>query len=218
MSNKIKLNAKTREKKENINSIKAAGYIPVVVYGPGVENQNLKINKVEFEKVYNLAGESNLIDLIVEKNEPIPVLVKDIEKNPIKNTVIHVDFYQVDMNKQVTAEIQLNFIGEPRAIKEVGAFLVKNIDTLEVKCLPGNLVDKIDVDISGLEKFNDALRVGDIKLPEGIVVTQSSHEIVVTVVEPHKEEVIVKTEVKAATPEAKKEVKKEVKKEDKSKK
>ena len=178
----IKLSAQVRISKEKLG----ADFIPGVVYGKGVENNNLKIKKVDFEKAFSKAGESNLISLDFGSG-PVKVLVKDIQREVLKNTFTHVDFYQVNMKEKITAEIPFHFIGEAKAIKELGGVLIKDMSHLEVECLPGDLVDHIDVDISGLNTFEDGIRINDLILPSGISAVSHTNEMITAVREPKVE-------------------------------
>jgi large subunit ribosomal protein L25 len=189
MTTEVKLSAQLRsEKNGNIKKVRESGYVPANVYGPGTENKNIKVKEVDFQRVFNAAGESHLIDLTIGGGAPVKVIVKDVQRHPIKGSIIHVDFYQVDMSKKIITEIPLRFVGESRAVKELGGILIKNMDSLEVKCLPGDLVDSIDVDLSGLNNFHDVIRAGDLILPPGIELTEDENETIASVVEPSKEE------------------------------
>ncbi len=178
----IKLSAQARVSQEKLS----VDFIPGVVYGKGAENHNLKIKKVDFEKAFSKAGESNLISLDFGSG-PVKVLVKDTQRNPLKNTFTHVDFYQVNMKEKITAEIPFHFIGEAKAIKELGGVLIKNMSHLEVECLPGDLIDHIDVDISVLNTFEDAIRINDLVLPPSISATSHTNEMITAVREPKVE-------------------------------
>ena len=179
----FKIKVEKREKKEKLSK----DFIPAVLYGKEIESQSLKIRKAEFEKIFAGAGESNLIELDLE-GAKIKVLVKDIQRNVLNHSLTHADFYQVNMKEKVVAEIPLNFIGESKAVKELGGMLNKDLDNLEVECLPGDLVDHIDVDISVLTSFDDAIRIGDLKLPNGVIATGEAEEMVASVKEPKIEE------------------------------
>ncbi len=186
----IKLAAQLREKNEKIS----VDLIPAVLYGKGLENKNLKLKKVEFEKAFKAAGESNLIDLDFGSG-PVKVLVKDVQHDVMKNFYTHADFYQVNMKEKITTEVPLHFVGESKAIKELGGTLIKDMDSLEVECLPSDLVDHIDVDISVLNTYDDAIRVNDLTLPKGIVLVHHTNDMVAAVKEPRVEvEEPVKTE------------------------
>jgi large subunit ribosomal protein L25 len=187
----IKLEAKIREEENGkAKDLRVKGFVPANVYGSDFPAKSVKIKETDFKRAFNLAGESHLIDLIIDNNPAEKVIIKEVQKDFIKDKVIHVDFYRVDMAKKIVTEIPLNFIGESSAVKELGGTLIKNTDTIEVKCLPGNLVDKIDVDLSCLVKFHDAIKMNDLKLPSGMELTATSDEIVVTVLEPVKEEIV----------------------------
>lgn len=179
----LKLTAQLREPKEKLS----ADFIPAVLYGKGVANKNLKIKKIDFDKAFSKAGESNLIDLDFGDGS-VKVLVKDYQKDAVKGFFTHADFYQVNMKEKITAEIPLHFIGESKAIKELGGALIKDMDALEVECLPGDLVDHIDVDISVLNTYDDAIRVNDLKLAKGLSLVQHTNEVVAAVMAPKVEE------------------------------
>lgn len=200
----FKLKAEKREKNEKL----AADFIPAVLYGKGIENQSLKVKKVDFEKAFSAAGESNLIDLDFG-NGSVKVLVKDLQRDVLKYTFTHVDFYQVNMKEKIVTEIPLHFTGEAKAVKELGGMLMKEINELEVECLPSDLVDHIDVDVSVLNTFDDVITVADLTLPKGLKMEHhNAEDVVAMVVEPKAqvEEVKPAEETPAAAPaDAKKE-------------
>jgi len=188
MIKEIKLEAQIRTKENGKpKKIRSQNFIPAVLYGPSMESRNLKIKKIDFERIFALAGESSLIDLAISQKKPVKVLVKEVQKDPLKATIIHIDLYQVDMNKKITTEIPLHFIGESEAVKELGAVLVKTIDSVEVECLPGDLVNHIDVDLSVLKNFHDAIKTNDLKLPAGMKLVNETNDIVANVIEPKAE-------------------------------
>ena len=191
----IKLSAQLREKKEKLGP----DYLPGVLYGKGIDNKSLKFKKVDFEKVFSLAGESNLIDLNYGEDE-IKVLVKDTQRDVVKNFLTHVDLYQVNMKEKITTEIPLHFVGEAKAVKELGGALIKDISSVEVECLPADLVDHIDVDISVLNTFDDAIHLHDLHLPQGMVLVHQTNEVVAAVKEARVEEepAVAETEAEAA--------------------
>jgi len=178
----IKLTAQKRESGEKLNK----DVVPAVLYGKGLNNEHLKINRVEFEKVFKVAGESNLINLDFGDGV-IPVVVKDIQTDVLKGFFTHVDFYQVNMKEVIKAEIPLHFIGEAKAVKELGGVLIQDMDAVEVECLPGDLVDHIDVDISVLHDYTDAIRLEDLKIPNGLTILSQTNDMVAAVREPRVE-------------------------------
>lgn len=179
----FKLKAQPRERKEKLDKDQLAG----VVYGKGLESRSIKMSKPEFLRVFNEAGESNLIELDLE-GEKFSVLVKEIQTHPVNDLYIHVDFYQVNMKEKITTEIPLEFFGESKAVKELGGIIIKELTEIEVECLPGDLVDHIEVDISKLEDFNDVIKVSELNVPKKMEVLNDADTVVAMVTEPREEE------------------------------
>lgn len=182
------LSAKTRKDfGKKTKSLKRQGSIPAVVYGPGVENVAIEVDEKEFKKVFQKAGESSLIELVVDK-EKKPILVHEIQKDPVSNKIIHIDFLQPNLKEEVEVAIPLNFEGVALAEKDLGGTLVKNILELSVKALPQNLPHEIKVDISVLKTFEDHILVKDLVLPQNVQVLKNPEEIVASVLPPQKVE------------------------------
>jgi len=205
----IILKAQIRGQKEKLS----VDFVPAVLYGRGVASVSLKAKRGELDKAVSLAGESNLITLEVEGDKIVKVLIKEIQRSGLNGTLLHVDFFQVDMSSKITTEIPLHFVGESKAIREMSGFLMKDIDMLEVECLPSDLVDHIDIDISVLEKFHDEITTADLVLPKGIELTSDVVRIIASANPPR-----VQVEEVVVAPVAPVDAKEEVKTEDKDKK
>jgi large subunit ribosomal protein L25 len=186
----LKLQAQKRDVAENVKDMIKSGLIPAIVYGPKLKvNKLIKIGANDLRKTVSAAGESTLIDLIIDGKSDGQVLIKEAQRDPIKDTLIHTDFYEVDMTKEIHTEIPLHFIGESRAVKELAGVLIRSINEVEVKCLPSDLVNHIDVDISLLNSFDDVIKIHDVKLPKGIKLAHETDDVVATVAEPKAEEI-----------------------------
>jgi large subunit ribosomal protein L25 len=162
--------------------------LPIVVYGPGSENLNLKVNYQEFLKVLSAAGESTVVDLSVG-DKTMQVLIHKVQKNPVTDKVIHVDLYQFDKKKKFSVEVPINFVGESKAVKE-GGVLVTNINSILAECLYTDLISEIKVDLSVLENINDSIYVSDLKVSEGVNFLTSKDQIIVAVKPMRAQEVI----------------------------
>lgn len=178
----LKLKAQKRKAKENIG----ADELAAVVYGNGLETQSLKLNRSEFSKVFAIAGESNLIELDLDGNTT-KTIVKDIQRHPVKDLIRHVDLYQVNMKELIDAEIPLHFVGESKAVRELGGILIKEINDLKVECLPGDLVNNIDVDISVLKTIDDVIRVEDLNIPKTMTALIDGDTIVAMIAQAKEE-------------------------------
>lgn len=168
---------KVRDLKENI---------PAIIYGSGTENQQLVVNRIQFEKVFTQSGESGLISLKLEDGKEFPVIVKDIQTDAMKGRIIHIDFFKVNMDKTVIAEATVHFTGEAPAIKNHGGVVVEHISHLEIECLPKDLIKSIEIDLSHLENIGDAIHVGDIVLPKGVTSKHLPTDVIVNVIELRK--------------------------------
>ena len=191
------LKAKTREETgKKVNQLRKQGKIPAVLYGHKVKSMNLVVDYVTFERIFRQVGESALINFIIDERKPIKVLVQDYQLDPMTSQFIHVDFHQVRMDEKLHTTIELKFVGEPPAVKELSGVLVTNIGSLDVECLPQDLVHKIEVDLSVLETFDDAIHVVDLKVPDKITVLNVADDVVVLVQPPRTEKELEELETK----------------------
>lgn len=181
----ISLNVKKRsETKKKTLQLRKSGVIPAVVYGHKVDNLNVSVLENEFKKVYKTAGESTLVDLLVESSaNPVKVIIQDVQLDPVMGDYLHVDFHQVNMKERLHTNISLKFVGEAPAVKSSGGVLITNKNSIEVKCLPADLIHEIEVDLSPLKNLEDSIRIKDLKVPKVIEVLDLPDEIVAIVTE-----------------------------------
>ena len=193
----LKLEAKSREiKGKQVKTLRTKDLIPSVVYGHGVDAKDLTVDYRTFEKVLDKAGESSLVDLVVDGKEPVKVLIQEIQYDALTSRIIHADFRQVRMTEKLEAQIEFNFVGEAPAIKEMGAILVRNMDTISVRCLPQYLVPSISIDLSVLKKFGDMVKVKDIPTPEGMEFLAHPNDVIIVANEPISEAELKELEAK----------------------
>jgi len=184
----LELKAQTREETgRKLKILREKGFIPAVVYGSGHKPVSVHVNYEDFRKVFEKAGESTLIKLMVGEHAK-NVLIHDIAKDPVTDKFIHIDFYQVRMDKVLTAEVSLVFEGEAPAVKSLDGILLKNITEVEVEALPKDLPREIKVDISSLDSFDKHIRIKDLQLPPGVKILAEPEEVVVSVEPPRSEE------------------------------
>lgn len=197
------LKAVPRDLKEQSAALVQQGYVPAELYGHGMTNQHLKIPYNDFAGVFTSAGESALVDVVVDDQKPVKVLIKEVQIDPVKDTFVHADLYHIRMDEEITTDIPLYFVGESPAVKEKGGILVKHTDKIEVRCLPKDLVHEIEVDITLLKEFGDAFLVEDLVIPKGIHILVDGKVNVISVAEPRKME---EKEVSAEEPAEEKEI------------
>lgn len=180
------IEVKTRN--EKAESIRGQGLVPGIMYGPEIKPVSFSVDGVAFGKLYESAGESNLVNLILDNGKPVIVLVQDVQRNPVKNNITHVDLLQINMSKEMHATVPIHFVGESPAVKTLGGTLIKALEEVEVKCLPKDLVGSIEVDLSVLAIFDNVIRIKDLALPEGLTVTENSEVVIAKVAAPLTEE------------------------------
>lgn len=186
MATPVKLAAQTREGKAK--TARHAGAVPAVLYGHGLEAKSIQVDAKIFAKVYDQAGETSLIKLDTGDGAEHNVLVRDVQRHPLKDTIIHIDFYQVRMDEKIEADVPLTFVGEAPAIKNLGGILVHPLDEVRLEALPQDLPHDIEVDISGLDSFEKVIHISDLNLPKGVELDHEPDEVVALIQEPKSQE------------------------------
>jgi large subunit ribosomal protein L25 len=173
---------------KKVRHLRRQGMLPANLFGHNVASQALQVEERAFQRAFAQAGMNTLISLKMAGAEPKMVLIRGLQRNPLKRDVLHVDFYQVAMMEKLTAQVPLVFLGEAPGVA-AGGILLHNIDEVEIECLPGDLLRQIDVDISGLQAIDDAIHVKDLKVSAAIKILRDPDEVVAKILPPAKEEV-----------------------------
>lgn len=175
---------------KKVNNLRKKGLIPAELYGHNISNLHLVVNLKDFNKVYKKAGESSIINLIIDDEKfkkPIPVLIHDIQKNYLNDEILHIDFYQIKMDEKIRTKVPLKFIGESSAVKNYGGILNKSMFEIEIEALPKDLPHEIEVDISKLQELNQTIYVKDLVLSKSVKVLVDLDNPVATVIIPQEE-------------------------------
>jgi len=177
---------------KKVRILRKGGVFPAVLYGSKTKSVSLEVDLKEFEKIYHEAGESSLLSLEVDGKKH-PVLIHQVERDPVTSKTIHVDFYQPSLEKEIVAKVPLVFEGIAPAVKDFGGTFIKNISELEVKALPQNLPHEIKINIQKLKTFEDNILVKDLEVPQGAKILRKPEDIIAFVAHPEKvEEELVK--------------------------
>lgn len=190
----ISLTVTERDQKQKVEALREAGSVPVNVYGPKQEPVSISAEKKELVKVLEQAGESTIIELKGLK-EPIEVLVHDVDFDPVKSAILHVDFYAIERGKEMTTNVALEFIGESPAEENNIGSVTKVLHEVEVTCMPSALPSHIDVDISSMEDEHSKITIADLKVPEGVKIENDQEETVAVVSLAREEEEEESTEI-----------------------
>ncbi|MEK7183282.1 MAG: 50S ribosomal protein L25, partial [Patescibacteria group bacterium] len=183
-----RIEAKTREiRGRKTVALRAEGQVPAVMYGFETEPKNIVLDRNAFTKVYGQAGESTVVDLEIEGTKH-PVLISEIQRDPLTDFITHADFRRVDPKRKIEAKIPLKLVGMAPAVKELGGTLLQTLEEVEVMSLPDALVHEIEVDVTKLATFEDVIRVKDISIPDGIEIKSDLEQAVASVQPPRSEE------------------------------
>lgn len=185
---RIDLNASERtEIGSQLNVLRKSGYIPAVLYGKGLDSVSIKVGTKEFNKAFKEAGESTLLYLHVGDSE-YPTIINDISRDTISGSVLHADFYKVNLKEKIKAHVPVVFEGESPAVKELQGIFIRNVNEIEVEALPQDLPHEIKVDISVLKEFGSQILAKDIELGKGVELATDPESILATIQEPMSEE------------------------------
>jgi large subunit ribosomal protein L25 len=206
MAQQAKLTAQKRTQvgRNAIKKIKASGMVPGVIYGSAQEPVNLQINGRDLLNLLSRAsGENILVELeIVDGGEKQNALamIQEIQHHPLQREIVHVDFHAVSAHETVSAEVPIETVGEAIGVKVNGGLLEHILRYLEVECLPGDLPQVIEVDVTNLD-IGQSLHVRELNLPPGVEATTDAEQNVVAVVESRVEEEVVEPIVTPIAPE-----------------
>ena len=169
-----------------VGRVRKSGNIPAVLYGKKVETSNLVVDSKTFTKVINNSASDNiLVNLQLDGSEQL-ALVQEVQHDHIKGGILHVDFHAIDMNEEIHAAVPVETVGEAAGAK-LGGQLEILLHTLEVRCLPKDLPEKILVDVSHLN-IEDAVHVRELVLPAGVSLKLDGDVVVVILEEPKEVE------------------------------
>lgn len=176
--------------KQACRKIRKSGFVPAVVYGLEEEPMPIEVAFGDIESARRAGGEHAVIDLKItsggDDERTVPVIVRAEQFHPARGELLHVDFYRVNLKKEITSEVPLESFGEPAGHK-FGGILEHSLRELEVKCLPDKLPEKIEVDVSSLN-IGDSLHVSDITAPEGVEILNEPEMMVLSLIPPRLEE------------------------------
>jgi large subunit ribosomal protein L25 len=168
---------------KQVNQLRNQGFVPAVVYGSKTQPVHIQIPYRPLEVTLMKAGGTNLIDIQVD-GKTHTVITREVQRHVIKGNIMHVDFVAVDMNQAITTDVFVHFVGESPAVQASLGMLLTGASSITIETLPADLIDRIEVDLSGLANVGDAIHVRDLDLGDKITVKTDPEELIVRVVQP----------------------------------
>ncbi|MGA3291667.1 MAG: 50S ribosomal protein L25 [Candidatus Microgenomates bacterium] len=173
-----------------VKKLRRQGILPGNISGKKIKSESVQVVLKDFEKVYKEVGETGLLTLEIGK-EGKPVLIHNLQVNPVSDEPVHVDFLQVDLKEKVEADVPVELTGESPAEKQAVGTVVLYLNEIKVEALPTDLPEKFSIDVTELSEVDQAIMVKDLKVDRSKVdIKADPEEIVVKVEPPQKEEVV----------------------------
>jgi len=178
---KIKLSVKNREEKTP-NQLRREAKIPATMYGSGEASKSVQVDEKEFSRL-PAAAFSHVIDLDVGNGKPVSALIRHVQRQSTTSKVLNVEFYKVRLDQEITITVALKFVGEAEAVTIKGGQLTHNHEEVEIECLPNDIPDFIEVDLSALKEIEDAIHFSDLKVSPKIKILNAMDDVVAKAIE-----------------------------------
>lgn len=166
---------------KKVKKLRKSGQLPGHVYGNIDNVEHVSVNGHDFIKVFKQAGETGLVDLAVGKDTIRPVLIKEVDIDPVNDQILHVGFYQVNLKEKVTVPVPIVLIGEgPESVKMGESVVLQTLNEVSVEALPADLIENIEVNIEALKEIGDAITVADLSFDRSkLTILTEGEEVVV---------------------------------------
>lgn len=168
---------------KQVRALRRQGIVPANVYGHAASTA-VQVPVKDLEQALSRAGQTHLISLAMDGGAPTTVLVRDYQRHPTRGSLLHVDFYRVAMTERLKVDVPLRLVGEAPGVKEHDGVLLQSLTAVSAESLPGDLVDEIEVDVSGLTELDSALYVRDLVAPAGVTILADPDDLVVRLLPP----------------------------------
>lgn len=186
---KIVIEAVKREiKGKKVSTLRREGKLPGVIYGHHFETESIVMDLKSATKILNTATSSSIVTIVIDGKEH-SALVREKQRDYIRNQYIHVDFQAVSQTEKIRTKVGIVVTGVAPAVKDFNGVVVEGLDSIEVEALPKDLPERFTIDISGLANIGDAIHVSDVSVPATVTVLTPAEEMVVLITAPASEEV-----------------------------
>ncbi|MGI8927078.1 MAG: 50S ribosomal protein L25 [Tepidiformaceae bacterium] len=170
---------------KKVKQLRRQGILPANVYGKGLESLAIQLDNRDFTRTVRATGARGMFELAIE-GEPAPrhVVLRGLSRKGGTGDPIHVDFYQVDLNRPIHTNVPLHIVGESPAVRDLAGTLVQTLEHVSVSCLPLSIPDAIEIDSSAITDFGITLTVGDLVTPDGVQILTDASVPVASVAPP----------------------------------
>ena len=169
---------------KKVKTLRRQGLTPANIYGQRVDSQAVQVPTDELKHVLKTAGRNEIVYLRLDGDEPRPTFVREIQKNPVTDIILHVDFNQISLKEKVKADVPIHLVGLSPAVDTYGGILMHGLDHVSVEALPTEVPSFLELDVSTLVEINQALHVSDLELPEDVTLLTDAEQVVAKVAPP----------------------------------
>ena len=162
---------------KKVRKLRKEGILPANIYGKEFKSTSVQVPIKDFEKVFNIAHETGLVDIAID-SQTIPVLIHNVQIDPRSQAPVHADFFKVNLKEKITAKVPVVAVGESKAVLDKVGLLEQPLSEIEVEALPTDLPEKIEVNVENLAQVNDQIIVSDVKAPEGVTILTETSQLV----------------------------------------
>lgn len=174
-----------------VEELRKSGLVPAELYGRGIENLHLSVAVKDFNKIFKQAGENTMVDLVIDSatsKEKRPVLIYNVQNDPVTDQIASIDFYQVRLDERIKISVPLEFFGEAPAVKNKSGILVKTIQAVDVEALPDKIPHSIRVDLGRLSELDRGIAIKDLDIPPEVKILVDLENVVAIVKPPLSQE------------------------------
>ncbi|KUO50725.1 MAG: hypothetical protein APF76_15625 [Desulfitibacter sp. BRH_c19] len=185
----IEAKMRSEQTKGSNNRMRGQSFVPAVLYGKEVENTSIVVSEKEMDKIIAQGGENVFARMSLDKEgsiEDYNVILKEVQRHPVKGTLSHIDFYQVSMSEKLNTVVPISLVGDCIGIAE-GGMLQHMLRELDIRCLPSDIPSSIEVDISNLN-IGDSILVSQIQTTEDVEIVEDPNTVIVSIASPQAEE------------------------------
>ena len=184
---------------KKVRGLRHKGIIPAHLYGQGTESLALQAPVTTITHLLRTAERNTIINLqIAGEGGSRPVMLRGVQRNPVTDELLHIDFFQISLTERLRANVPLMLVGEAPAVQVYGGILLQSLDHIVVEALPSEIPGHLNVDVSGLEELDTSVHVRDLELPPNVVLISDADQVIAKVSTP---KLVVEEEVAAPVPE-----------------
>lgn len=182
---KVELNVTPRELLgKKVSRLRREGLTPANIYGHNVESTAIQVSSDDLRHVLRSAGRNDIVYLRLDGGDQRPTFVRDVQRNPVTDAVLHVDFLQISLTEKIRLEVPIHLVGVPGAVDKLGGILMHGVDHVTVEALPTEVPSFLEIDVSGLNEFDQALHVSDVASASSVTILTDPEMVVAKVAHP----------------------------------